>query len=535
MTIPDTTNAKTALYLRLSKEDIEKLQKGDDSVSIRNQQLLLEDFCRANELEIVKIYKDDNYSGLFDDRPAFEELLADAEKGMFKIVIAKSQSRFTRNMEHLEKYLYQKFIVWGVRFISIVDGIDTGKENTKKSSQINGLINEWYSEDLSKNIRSVFRAKMMDGQYIGSSAPYGYIKNPNNHHQLMIDEYAAGVVRKIYDLYLSGFGKGKIGVILSQEGILIPSIYKREVLKQNYYNAHATQNTMLWSYQTVHGILKNEVYIGHTIQNKCSSPSYKVRKVKRLPTTQWIKVENTHEPIISKEIFYSVQKMMERKTRTVNNEAKIGLFSGLLFCHDCGYTMVRSYSKKHDTSGKSIMNGYVCKIYKAHGNQICKSHYINNEVLERTILDSIKEQAASALLPEDINKISNTTIFPMSNFQKQKSDIEKKLESIQEIKTNAYMDYAKRIIDLKEYFYIKENLENQEKELENNLSVLEVRISENQEIEKNYRRWVEKFSNYMNIDILTREIVVGLIEKIEVYENQQIEIYYKFKNPYASP
>lgn len=252
-----TEKNRVALYLRLSKEDQDKLQKGDDSASIQNQRLLLTDYALERDYEIVEVYSDDDESGLFDTRPDFERMLRDAKLGKFNIILAKSQSRFSRNMEHIEKYLHHDFVNLGIRFIGVVDGADTANYGNKKSRQINGLVNEWYCEDLSNNIRSAFKAKMKAGQFLGSSCPYGYVKDPKDHNHLIIDDYAASIVRRIYYLYLQGNGKAKIGRILTEDGILIPSRYKREVLGIRYHNSHELETTKNWSYQTVHTILNN--------------------------------------------------------------------------------------------------------------------------------------------------------------------------------------------------------------------------------------------------------------------------------------
>ena len=221
---------RAVLYLRLSKEDSEKLNKGDESASIKNQRLLLTDYALEKDFKIVNVYSDDDESGLFDNRPGFEKMIRDAKTGEFDVIIAKTQSRFSRNMEHIEKYLHHDLPNLGIRFIGVADGTDTANEANKKARQINGLVNEWYCEDLSKNVRSAFKAKMRDGQFLGSSCPYGYKKDPKNHNHLIIDEYAAEVVREIYRLYLQGHGKAKIGSILSSAGIMIPTLYKKQVL-----------------------------------------------------------------------------------------------------------------------------------------------------------------------------------------------------------------------------------------------------------------------------------------------------------------
>ena len=202
---------RAVLYLRLSKEDSEKLNKGDESASIKNQRLLLTDYALEKDFKIVNVYSDDDESGLFDNRPGFEKMIMDAKTGEFDVIIAKTQSRFSRNMEHIEKYLHHDLPNLGIRFIGVADGTDTANEANKKARQINGLVNEWYCEDLSKNVRSAFKAKMRDGQFLGSSCPYGYKKDPKNHNHLIIDEYAAKGYRYVgySPTNISDYGKIK--------------------------------------------------------------------------------------------------------------------------------------------------------------------------------------------------------------------------------------------------------------------------------------------------------------------------------------
>ena len=384
---------RAVLYLRLSKEDADKISRGDDSASIRNQRLLLTDYALAHEFQVVNVYSDDDESGLYDDRPDFEKMMMDAKLGEFDIIIAKTQSRFSRNMEHIEKYLHHDLPNLGVRFIGVVDGVDTDNEANKKSRQINGLVNEWYCEDLSKNIRSSFKAKMRNGQFLGSSCPYGYKKDPDDHNHLIIDEYAAKVVKKIYTLYLSGYGKAKIGSILSSEGILIPTLYKIEVMSENYHNSRALDTTRTWSYQTIHTILNNETYVGHLIQNKVNTLSYKDKKKKLLPKEKWIIVRNTHEAIIEPEMFEMVQKLQRTRTRSVGMMEETGIFSGMIYCADCKHAMSRKYARR----GKRGFTGYICKTYKTQGKKFCSSHNIEISALEDAVLSSIKREARKIL------------------------------------------------------------------------------------------------------------------------------------------
>ena len=310
---------KAALYLRLSKEDVDKINKGDDSESIVNQRLLLTDYAVSHDMQIVDVYSDDDYSGLYDDRPEFDRLIKDAKLGKYNVVIAKTQSRFTRNMQHVEKYLHHDFPLLGIRFIGVVDGVDTLNANNKKSRQINGLVNEWYCEDLSNNIRSVFKQKMKAGQFLGSFAPYGYEKDPDDKHKFIIDEYAANVVRKIYDLYLQGYSTKAISHMLEDEHIDNPTVYKQKKGLQ-YQNRQADEFSIkynFWSITTINRILRNETYIGKLEQGTCEKVSYKDKKVVALPKEKWIVIDNHHEAIIDKELFYKVQKM--RKSRRIVN------------------------------------------------------------------------------------------------------------------------------------------------------------------------------------------------------------------------
>lgn len=297
---------KAALYCRLSVED----GTGEESESIRNQRILLIAYAQKNGWEIYDIYEDEDYSGLREDRPAFCRLIQDAKDKKFEIILCKTQSRFTRSAATAEIYLHERFPLWGIRFITVVDGVDTSKKENKKARQINSLVNEWYCEELSENIRSVLRRKMEMGQFLGNYAPYGYEKDASNRHHLIILEEEASVVRIITKLYLSGLSCKKIAEQLTLENIPTPSQEKqkrgqdlgREVCKK-------------WGAGTVRKILKNPVYIGHMVQGREQKVSYKSKKTIELPKESWIVVKNTHEPILSEKTFEKIQKKMVKNRR----------------------------------------------------------------------------------------------------------------------------------------------------------------------------------------------------------------------------
>lgn len=523
---------RAVLYLRLSKEDADKVSKGDDSASIINQRLLLTDYALAHEFKIIKVYSDDDESGLYDDRPEFEKMMIDAKMDEFDIIIAKTQSRFSRNMEHIEKYLHHDLSNLGIRFIGVVDGVDTDNEDNKKSRQINGLVNEWYCEDLSKNIRSSFKAKMKNGQFLGSSCPYGYKKDPKNHNHLIIDEYAAKVVRRIYKLYLSGYGKAKIGSILSSDGILIPTLYKRNVLGENYYNCNSLDTTKNWSYQTIHTILNNETYIGNLIQNKANTLSYKDKKKKILPREKWIIVKNTHEPIVEPEVFRMVQNLQKTRTRSVGSMEENGIFVGMIYCADCRHAMSRKYARR----GERGFIGYVCKTYKTQGKQFCESHSIDIEDLKEAVLYSVKDEARSILKPEDIDELKKMEIYDESKnyYETQIADFQRRIEKIEKFKRKTYNNYMEDLISKEEYAEYTSEYDNEIRELQLQQSTIQNKSELQQELDNQYDEWVEAFRDYINVTELTRDMILELIDRIEVNGDSSITIFYKFENPYKS-
>ncbi len=522
---------RAVLYLRLSKEDADKVRKGDDSASIKNQRLLLTDYALTHEFKIINVYSDDDESGLYDDRPDFEKMMVDAKLGEFDVIIAKTQSRFSRNMEHIEKYLHHDLPNLGIRFIGVVDGVDTDNEENKKSRQINGLVNEWYCEDLSKNIRSSFKAKMKNGQFLGSSCPYGYKKDPKNHNHLVIDEYAAMIVKRIYKLYLSGYGKAKIGSILSSEGVLIPTLYKREVLGENYHHSKALNTTKVWSYQTIHTILNNETYLGHLIQNKVNTLSYKDKKKRILPKEKWIIVKNTHEAIIEPEMFEMVQKLQKTRTRSVRTARENGIFSGLLYCADCKHAMSRKYARHGDQG----FTGYICRTYKTQGKNFCSSHSIDAYSLEEAVLFSLKNEARIILRDEDLDELQKVQLYHENRtcYEIQLETIQSRMAKIVKFKRKTYDNYMEELISKEEYIRYVSEYESELKELEKQKTVLFQKVALQQDSDALHDIWAEAFKDCINVDALTRDMVLELVEKIEVHDDGAITIYYKFQNPYA--
>lgn len=303
---------KVAIYCRISVED--EYKKGE-SESIQNQRLLLEDYSKKQNWDVYEIYCDEDYSGLDDNRPQFKKMILEAQQKNFQIILCKTQSRFTRNMETVEKYIHNLFLVWGIRFVTVVDHIDTNVEGNKKTRQINGLINEWYCEEISENIRAVFKKKMEMGQFLGPYASYGYEKSEKDKHYLVIDKKAAQIVKEIYGLYLSGKSIHEIAIELTNRKVLTPSEYKKQ--KGIDKNRKNVKHPCKWSQNTIRKILANQIYTGCMVQGKERKVSYKSKKVVAMPQSQWIVVENTHEAIIEKEIFEKVQLYRKNKIKSL--------------------------------------------------------------------------------------------------------------------------------------------------------------------------------------------------------------------------
>lgn len=310
---------KAAVYCRLSVEDA-GLEPGQNSESILNQQLLLLDYAQKQGMEVFAVYVDEDYSGLDNRRPAFCRMIEDASLGKFQAILCKTQSRFTRDIATAEKYLHNLFPLWGVRFIGVVDGTDTSLSFNKKARQINSLINEWYCEDLSENVRAILRRKMESGQFIGSFACFGYRKDPADRHRLIPDPPAAQVVQDIFRLYVNGFSVPTICRYLESSGTLTPSAYRRR--QYTSPSSDSTASSCRWNPSTVKRMLSNPVYIGTLIQGRQRKLSYKSRRVCPVPKQQWAVVPRAHEPLISEELFQAVQQRLKsrRKTKVIPEE-----------------------------------------------------------------------------------------------------------------------------------------------------------------------------------------------------------------------
>lgn len=527
---------KVAIYCRLSKEDIDKLDKGDDSGSIQNQKLMLVDYATSHDMQIFKIFTDDDYTGSDISRPNWNKMLNDAKDGHFNIVLCKTQSRFARSLEVVEKYINGLFTEWGIRFISIIDNIDTNISSTKKTSQINGLIDQWYLEDLSENIKRTYKQKMIAGQFLGSFAPYGYKKDPNDKYKLIIDEEASNTIRLIFNFGLSGYGVNIIAQKLNDLNIPTPTEYKKDK-GFNFHNPNSQiySKSGYWGFTTLKRILNNPVYIGTLTQGREKKVSYKSKKVIIAPKDEWIVIENSHEAIISKEDFERTQELLQVRRKTCKTTSgkyyQPHIFSGRIKCADCKSTMTK-------TSGR-LAGGhdyFWCQLSKASKSEKCSRHSIRYDRLEKSIDEKTREMINEMLKyknnAEDIKKYfrkenNNEKKSAEITNQIQKNEI--KIEDMNNSISNLYIDKTKNIISENEFVNIKNNISKQIDDLTNkNLSLnneLKLYVDDKKKIDA-FISAVEKHKDY---DSLTNEIVSDFIICIyvnEINENneQQVDV-----------
>ena len=372
----------TALYIRLSREDGDK----EESDSVANQRRLLTEYIKGQkELVFYDIYVDDGFSGTNFNRPGFKKMMRDAEEGRVNCVIVKDLSRFGRDYIDTGRYLERIFPEYGIRFISLSDGIDSKKQSYDLLLPIKNVFNEQYARDISRKVHTAVRTKQRAGEFIGAFSSYGYRKAPGDKNKLLIDEYAAKVVRSIFEMYIKGYGKQRIAKELNQKGIPCPSEYKR-LNGEHYKNCNRLEQTSYWTYSTINSILHKELYTGKMVQG--TRRQHMRGRQKKVEKENWIVVENTHEPIIDKDTWDKAQSLLERRTRTVSMENDQNIFAGFVKCGDCGRAMTKNTWTGKD--GKRRRTLY-CGTYKRNGMHFCTPHAVPLALLEDIVLEDFNQ------------------------------------------------------------------------------------------------------------------------------------------------
>lgn len=518
---------RAAIYTRLSDEDKDKVRYSDLSESIKNQIALAEKHAQERGWNIVGVYSDDDWSGLDKDRPEFNRLLRDCQEGKIDIVLCKDMSRFTRDKIVTEEYLETRFPEWNVRFIGLTDGSDTADKGNKKSREINALVNQWYAEDISNKVRAAFKTKREAGSFIGSFAPYGYIKSTTVKGRLEIDLAAAEVVKRIFVLYLSGLGTHSIALLLNKDDIPNPTAYK-ESKYPNYKNVFKKDNRGLWSKTSVKRILRNEAYIGNMVQHKNEKLHFKTKRRRNLPREAWEIVEGTHEPIIDVDTFFKVQKLLNSKVRSTG-EGTPHLFAGTVVCKDCGSPMV-----------KSSNNGYcylTCSGYRAD-QSICSRHSIRLDMLTDAVEHRIREllfgllQHKEKFLTQLVENDGFAPMFKMANIKVQK--VMGRIKEVTEALKALYVDKCQGKIDTFIFNDIKNEFIQEKNKLDKQLVKLREELAAAKGLNNRVIYWSTVLDKWAKSPALTREIINELINRVEIGEKgdgfQEIVIYYNFTN-----
>lgn len=510
-----------AVYIRLSREDGDKAE----SESVENQRKLISDFLKGkDEFVLYDIYIDDGFTGTNFNRPNFQRMIADIEAGKVNCVIVKDLSRFGRDYIDTGRFLERYFPDNNVRFISITDNIDSFKQSYDMLMPIKNIFNEQYARDISKKVHASMTTKQKNGEFIGAFASYGYKKSPADKNKLIVDEYAAGIVRKIFKLYIAGYGKIRIASMLNEEGIVCPSEYKK-LNGENYRNCNRLNSTSYWTYSTIDRILQNQMYTGNMVQGRTIQ---KMRgKAKPQDKEDWIIVKGTHEAVIDEETWNKAQDLLKRRTRNLDLNSNMSIFAGFLKCGDCGRALVR----KNQTTeqGKKVIN-YYCGTYVRSGRQFCTPHPMPYSVLEKIIMDDLKTIIQNVndmqAIIKDQAAIQLTLKQSNTNEKKRLMD---EIQKITRLKKSIYEDYREDLLSRDEYISYKQEYASKENLLQKQLQELEQADRETPP-DTLENPWIKRLLEMKDIERLDRDIIVEMIHSITVYENRRIQITYNFSN-----
>lgn len=509
---------KVAGYLRLSKEDGDK----EESDSIVSQKSIIENRLKelGNEFELVDYYIDDGYTGLNTNRPSFQKMLKDIENGKINTIITKDLSRLSRNSFEANYYIELYFLDRNIRYISILDNVDTFLKNSNNDMiQFKTLINDWYSKDISRKVKSGVWARKEKGLYLSSRAPYGYNKSRDNKNQLVINKEQAKVVKIIFEMFDEGETQTSIANFLKEKKALAPSSYNdRGILRKNVYN---------WN-SAVGKILRNKVYLGHTEYGKRINLSYKSEKVKYMPKEEWKIVHNTHEPIIAEELFERVQRKLSIKRKTRRKKFD-WLLKGLVYCKECGSQMVLKveYTDSGTIKSKRI---HCVEGIRANSKIICdrKSKGVNEESLTRIVLKNIASKIEKITNTDKLENLilaqykeNNTKLFDdtIKNYEKQLAKIEKNISSL-------YEDYKNEVLEEDDYKRFYKSEVERKNDIRRNIAELQKEKESKPKLSLEQLQCLIK--GISNIDSLSKDAIEDIIYSVEVDNENNIYINYRY-------
>lgn len=515
--IGDPMVYSVALYIRLSKED----ESEGPSQSVTNQKSLLEEFVKQHRLSVYDTYVDDGWSGTNFDRPAFQRMIADIEAKKINMVITKDLSRLGRDYIMTGHYMERYFPERRVRYISLLDGIDTGVESSANDiTPFRAIMNDMYAKDISKKIKSVKHDKQHKGQFIGGKPMYGYKMHPTQKNKIVIDEEVAPVVRRIFAMALEGMSCRKIATTLNEEHIPSPATYA------NLPVGKAGPYTGLWSSERISDMLQNETYIGNMVQGRQVKISYKSKKCLRQDRANWVIVEQTHEPLVDEETFRKVRMLVESRRHTRSRTYDF-LLKGLIFCHECGYPL--AVLNRKNAAGEERLF-FVCRTYQRFTKAgVCSCHSIKEQTVTEAVLNKIREACQAYLKVQDLLPMAKEAVELAQTQDSTEAEIQTLHGRIETMTANLdkmYMDKLSGILADADFQRIYMKVRENRTALEHRLAELEKQKASPVKTEDAAKELVQRFLNraYTN-----RELLVSLIERVELSEKKELYIKFRFR------
>ena len=515
--ISSTMDYHVALYIRLSKED----ESEGPSQSVTNQQSLLEEFVQKHCLRVYDTYIDDGWSGTSFDRPAFQRMVADIEARRVNMVITKDLSRLGRDYIMTGHYMERYFPEHRVRYISLLDGIDTGVESSANDiTPFRAIMNDMYAKDISKKIKSVKRDKQRKGQFIGGKPVYGYKMHPTEKNKIVIDEEVAPTVRRIFAMALDGMSCRQIAAALNEEGVPTPAAYCGwNVGRKGPYTGR-------WSSERISEMLQNETYIGNMVQGRQVKISYKSKKCLHQERENWVVVENTHEPLIDAESFRKVRMLVNSRRHTRSRTYDF-LLKGMIFCHECGYPL--AVLNRPNAKGEDVLY-FICRTYQRFTkNSACTTHYIKEKTVTDAVLAKVGEVCKDYLDPQALLPAAEKAVKEVSQENKTAAEIialQNKSANLTENLDRMYTDRLSGLLPEEDFQRIFARIKDERARLEERIKELRQKqrspVSQADRAKELVRRFLDTVGT-------NRELLVSLIERIELTADREIIIKFRFK------
>ena len=521
-----------AIYCRLSQDD------GDlgESGSIQTQKAILTRYCKENHITIGKYYWDDGWTGLNFNRPDFKRMMADIDAGKINTVIVNDLSRFGREYAEMGLIIEHYFEEKGVRFISLHENVDTKKSMDNLIMAVTNVMNSFYARQASAKTKAAHRSRAKDGMYLGGHAPFGYLKDPNDRHRLIIDPPAADIVREIFQLFADGIGYVRMTKILRERKILNPIAYFNQN-NPDYYKSDYWRKPFDWHATSIRAILLNQAYIGRVVFGRTKTKGFFDKTRIHAPEEEWIVVENTHEPIISQELWDTVHQLMKSRRRE-NSKGEVQMFAGLVKCSKCGSSLNVGFDRK-----KGKYTGFSCWVYKNYGKERCTSHAIGWKTMNQLVLEDIHRNAKPAKLATQ--KYKDMIIAAKTEKKRQETEkckrelktVEKRIAELDKILSKLYEDLALEKLSKERYQVMSKRYEEEQAGLKERRNQLTELITRAESVYENIEKFLPIIQKYTDITELNTQILNELIQKIVVYEktdnpdgskSQRVDMYYKF-------